>query len=171
MSAVVEITRPAAPEELRLWAIGEETGIAGLVFLLATIARLPDQGSAPRAWAETGLQHSERQPSLLGFAMLLEQQLEHEPSLADLFAWLVRRFVVSAHEQIAYSKLPDFTFRFRWESGRLRFYPIGLGRFDLADMRRQSMARLSEDVGLWAESDGVPLLTEAGSRFRGEVLE
>ncbi len=171
MSAVVEITRPAAPEELRLWAIGEETGIAGLVLLLATIARLPDRGSAPRAWAETGLQHSERQPSLLGFAMLIEQQLEHEPSLADLFAWLVRRFVVSAHEQIAYSKLPDFTFRFRWESGRLRFYPIGLGRFDLADMRRQSMARLSEDVGLWAESDGVPLLTEAGSRFRGEVLE
>jgi hypothetical protein len=116
------------------------------------------------------LQHSERQPSLLGLSRLIEQQLEHEPSFADLFAWLVRRFVVSAHEQIAYSKLPDFTFRFRWESGRLRFYSIGLGRFDLADMRRQSMARLSEDVGLWSESDGVPLLTDQGRRFVHEVL-
>lgn len=171
IAAVVGVTGSAAPEDLRAWAIGEETGIAGLVLLLATIGRLPERGSAPRAWAEIGLQHSERQPSLLGFAMLVDQQLEHEPSLADLFAWLVRRFVISAHEQIAYSKLPDFTFRFRWESGRLRFYSIGLGRFDLADMRRQSMARLSEDVGLWAASDGMPLLTEKGREFVGEVLE
>jgi hypothetical protein len=142
MSAVAGVTSLAPPEELRAWAIAEDTGIAGLVLLLATIARLPERTGAPRAWTEIGLQHSERQPSLLGLAMLVKQQLEHEPSLADLFAWLVRGFVVSAHEQIAYSKLPDFTFRFRWESGRLRFYPIGLGRFDLADMRRQSMARL-----------------------------
>jgi hypothetical protein len=147
MAATADATSAVAPEELRAWAIGDETAIRGLVLILATIARLPDRGATPRAWAEIGLQHSERQPSLRGFAMLVEQQIEHEPSLADLFAWLVRRFVVSAHEQIAYSKLPDFTFRFRWESGRLRFYPIGVGRFDLADMRRQSMARLSEDVG------------------------
>jgi hypothetical protein len=33
------------------------------------------------------------------------------------------------------------------------------------------MARLSEDVGLWAESDDVPLLTDEGRRFLGEVLE
>lgn len=170
MAAAADVTSAVAPEELRAWAIGDETAIAGLVLILATIARLPDRGATPRAWAEIGLQHSERQPSLLGFAMLVEQQLEQEPSLADLFAWLVRRFVVSAHEQIAYSKLPDFTFRFRWESGRLRFYPIGLGRFDLADMRRQSMARLSEDVGLWGESDGGPLLTDQGRRFLSEVL-
>ena len=31
------------------------------------------------------------------------------------------------------SKLPDFTFRFRWEAGRLRFYPIGGERFRPAD--------------------------------------
>jgi hypothetical protein len=170
MSAVANATGLAPPEELRAWAIAEATGITGLVLLIATITRLPARTGAPRAWTEIGLQHSERQPSLLGLAMLVEQQLEHEPSLADLFAWLVRRFVVSAHEQIAYSKLPDFTFRFRWESGRLRFYPIGLGRFDLADMRRQSMARLSEDVGLWMQADGQPALTDEGRRFRDEVL-
>lgn len=170
MSAVADATSVASPEELRAWAIAEETGIGGLVLLLATIARLPERTDAPRSWTEIGLQHSERQPSLLGLAMLLEQQLEKEPSLADLFAWLVRRFVVSAHEQIAYSKLPDFTFRFRWESGRLRFYPIGLGRFDLADMRRRSMARLSEDIGLWMQADGQPALTDEGRRFRDEVL-
>ena len=171
VAAVVGVTDSAPPEELRAWAIGEETGAAGLVLLLATTGRLPERGSAPRAWAELGLQHSERQPSLLGFAMLVDQQLEHDPSLADLLAWLVRRFVVSAHEQTAYSKLPDFTFRFRWESGRLRFYPIGLGRFDLADMRRQSMSRLSEDIGLWSEADGLPALTEEGRQFLHEVLE
>jgi hypothetical protein len=170
IAAAGGVARAAPPEELRAWSIGEETAIAGLVLILATLARLPDRGASPPAWAEIGLQHSERQPSLLGFAMLVEQQLEQEPCLADLFAWLVRRFVVAAHEQIAYSKLPDFTFRFRWESGRLRFYSIGPGRFDLADMRRQSMARLSEDVGLWAETDTAPLLTGEGRRFVDELF-
>jgi hypothetical protein len=170
-AAVARETADIPPENLRAWAVEEESGASGLILLLATVGRLPKRGGAPPAWSEVGLQHSERQPSLLGFAMLVEQQFEAAPSLGDFFAWIVRRFVVSAHEQIAYSKLPDFTFRFRWEGGRLRFYPIGLWRFDLADMRRQSMARLSEDVGLWADTEDVPQLTEEGRAFVGEVFE
>ena len=85
--------------------------------------------------------------------------------LADTLAWLTRRFVINAHEQIAYSKLPEFTFRFRWEDGRLRFYTLGLGRFHLADIRRSAMSQISEDVGLWQQVGASPQLTPHGRQF------
>jgi hypothetical protein len=58
-----------------------------------------------------------------------------------------------------------FTFRFRWEDGRLRFYTLGLGRFDRADIRRSAMAQISDDVGLWQQIDGSPTLTSEGRLF------
>lgn len=157
-------------EQLRAWAIGEETAIAGLTLMLVLNARLPDRETAPSQWARIGLQHSDRQPSLLGFAYLLEQHFADEPNLAETLRWMTRRFVIAAHEQIAYSKLPDFTFRFRWEGGRLRFYPIGEGRFDLADMRRASMSSLSGDVGLWRDDDGAASLTSEGQQFVADIF-
>jgi hypothetical protein len=157
-------------EQLRAWAIAEESAIAGVALALELVSRLPDRVSASSEWARIGLQHSDRQPSLLGFVYLLEQHLTEQPTLADTFGWLTRRLVIAAHEQIAYSKLPDFTFRFRWEAGRLRFYPIGEGRFGLADMRRESMSRLSQDMGLWEESDAGAVLTGPGEEFVAEVF-
>ena len=123
------------------------------------------QAAASPGWLEIGAQSSERQPSLLHFLYLFDRHLEAEPTLAQTLVWLTRRFVINAHEQIAYSKLPEFTFRFRWEEGRLRFYTLGLGRFRLADIRRASMAQISEDVGLWHRTDDVPELTSHGRHF------
>jgi hypothetical protein len=107
---------------------------------------------------------------LLGFAYLLEQHLTEQPTVAETMRWLTRRLLIAAHEQIAYSKLPDFTFRFRWESGRLRFYPIGGERFELADMRRESMSRISGDIGLWHLSGDAAWLTELGRQFVADVF-
>jgi hypothetical protein len=169
-AAVADASVSLSIEDLRRWAVSEETAISGLALAFVLIARLPDRETAPSEWARIGLQHSDRQPSLLGFAYLLEQHLKEEPTLAETLRWLTRRLVIAAHEQIAYSKLPDFTFRFRWEGGRLRFYPIGEGRFDLADMRRASMSTLSEDVGLWENSTDSATLTDEGVRFVSEVF-
>lgn len=157
-------------EELRSWVLETDTAAAGLVLLLVTISRLPSPEAAPRAWLEIALQHSERQPGLIGVQRLFNQHLADSPQLSETLAWIVRRFVIGAHERIAYSKLPDFTFRFRWEGGRLRFYSLGLGRFDLADMRRESMARISADLGLWGEDSGDAALTPIGQRLVDEVL-
>jgi hypothetical protein len=123
---------------------------------------VPAEASSSSGWLEIGLQSSERQPSFLEFVQRFERHLEEEPTLADSLAWLTRRYVVTAHEQIAYSKLPEFTFRFRWEDGRLRFYTLGLGRFHLADIRRAAMSQISEDIGLWSMVDDVPQLTAHG---------
>jgi hypothetical protein len=166
----IDATADLSLEELRVAAIAEGTAIAGLVLILVTMARLPDPETAPSGWREIALQSSERQPSLLQFAMLLERKLEEQPPLDDLVAWVTRRFVIIAHEQIAYSKLPDFTFRFRWEAGRLRFYNLGIGRFDLANMRRATMASLAADVGFWRRDDDTPTLAALGRSFRNEVL-
>jgi hypothetical protein len=152
-------------EELRLWAAETDTAAAGLFLFCALRARIPAQASRSPGWLEIGAQSSERQPSLLEFLYRFDRHLEDQPTLAQTLVWLTRRFVIYTHEQIAYSKLPEFTFRFRWEEGRLRFYTLGLGRFRLADVRREAMAHISEDVGLWQTTGGVLELTTHGRHF------
>ena len=103
----------------------------------------------------------------------LRTHLDGDPTVADTLWWLISRFVVPVHERIAYSKLPEFTFRFRWEDGLLRFYDLGAGRFPLAAIRDQSLALLTWDLGLWDETgdDGWPAtLTDRGAAFVDEVL-
>ncbi len=94
--------------------------------------------------------------------------MEEEPTVADTVDWVLRRLVIEVHERVAYSKLPNFTFRFRWENGRLRFYDLGVWPFDLADMRHGSMSQLSFDIGYWRETtDGGKLtVTERRSSRR-----
>ena len=136
-------------DEWRRWAAETDTAAAGLVLFFALRSRIPPQAAAAPGWLDIGAQSSERQPSFLHFLYLFDRHLETMPTLAQTLAWLTKRFVINAHEQIAYSKLPEFTFRFRWEEGRLRFYTLGLGRFRLADIRREAMTQISEDVGFW----------------------
>jgi hypothetical protein len=157
-------------DELRGWTAETDTVAAGLVLFFALRSRIPTQASPSAGWFEIGAQSSERQPSVLGFLYRFDRHLEDQPTLAQTLVWLTRRFVINAHEQIAYSKLPEFTFRFRWEEGRLRFYTLGLGRFRLADIRRASMAQISEDVGLWQSIDGIPELTSYGHHFTEQAF-
>jgi hypothetical protein len=169
-AGVAEATAELSFEALREFAIEQDSATAGLVLIFAVLSRLPQREATVREWLEIGLQSSERQPSLLGFEHLLDEHLRDGPTLAETLAWLTRRLVIWAHEQIAYSKLPDFTFRFRHEGGLLRFYRIGDGRFELADMRRGSMAQLSGDVGLWERTENGPELTDLGRAFVAEVF-
>src|SRR5439155_21605431 len=109
-------------------------------------------------------------PGLLRFGRLLAEHLSADPMVADTLEWLIRRFVLNPHESLAYSKLPNFTFRFRSEMGRLRFYDLGVWRFGLTDSRHASMSAISRDVGLWETVAGTARLTDEGRRFVAEVL-
>ena len=87
---------------------------------------------------------------------------------------MVSRFILGIHERICYSKLPEFTFRFRWEDGLLRFYDYGIDRFPLAAIRNVPLASLTRDLGLWVaippnHAHGV--LTERGRKFVAEVFK
>jgi hypothetical protein len=157
-------------EHVRELAVRRGTAIAGLALLLLLYRRLPVPHNAPDGWREIGSQSSVYQPGLLGFGVQLREHLSGRPTLADTLAWIVHRYVLVPHEAIAYSRLPNYVFRFRWERGRLRFLDNGLWRFDITDSRRDALARLSEDMGYWQNdaSDDAEL-TEDGRRLVGET--
>jgi hypothetical protein len=167
---VAEVTAGVPLETLRRWAVEAGNAPAALILLFATIGRLPAPSRAPAGWGQIGAQRSERQPGLLRFSRYLERHLEENPTIAATLIWIVRRFVIAAHEHAAYSKLPDFTFRFRHEAGRLRFYPLDPGRYGLADMRREAMSSLGEDLGLWERGDAGPRVTAKGAGLVRETF-
>jgi hypothetical protein len=168
--AVAAATRAASLEALRSWAVEQQTAIAGLVLLFATFDRLPDPAVVSVGWTDIAQQRSDNQPGILVLWRLLQDHVQAGETLADTLEWLANRYVIQAHERIAYSKLPDFTFRFRWENGLLRFYDNGLERFTLANVRRGAAAQMSQDLGLWAANGGTPALTPLGENFVQEVL-
>lgn len=155
-------------ESLRRWAKDQGSAIAGILFLQLVIDRLPKRDSlseTDRAFLDVGVQRSMRQEGLLQVAGAFEVHMDEEPTVADTIDWALRRLVIDVHERVAYSKLPNFTFRFRWESGRLHFYDIGVWPFDLADMRHGSMSQLSFDLGYWRETTDGGALTQDGRSF------
>ena len=160
----------ASLERLRELTRGLDTATSGLVVLLELARRMEDRSGT--GWEKASRVGSGWQPSVAAVVAELRTHLSGDPCVADTLWWLVSRFVIPIHERIAYSKLPEFTFRFRWEDGLLRFYDLGTGRFPLAAIRRQSLAFLTWDLGMWDETEGERsvALTERGKVFLTEAL-
>jgi hypothetical protein len=159
-----------ALEDVREQTVQQGTAVAGLALLLELRNRLTDRMMAHREWRGIAQQSSNWQPGLLGIAAALDHHLEEEPTLGDTLPWMAKRYVIDVHERVAYSKLPDFTFRFRWEEDRLRFYGLDPKRFEPTDIRLDAISRLSEDLGLLGPVGGQGLLTGDGQAFVAEVL-
>jgi len=163
-------------EDVRAWAAAADSAAAGLVALLIFAARMPDPNAVHPLWREIAARRSDHQDGLLGLLQHLRRFLADGPSIETLMTRTVQRFLVGPHEAIAYSKLPEATFRFYWEeTGHFRFFTPGTGglnRFKPSDDRRGPMSSLSEDLGFWTydeEADEVAL-TEDGHAFITEVL-
>lgn len=163
-------------EDLRAWAADCDSAAAGLVALLVFAERLPNPDAVHPLWGEIAARRSDHQDGLLGMLSVLRGFLHDEPSVGELTSRAVRRFLIGPHEAIAYSKLPEATFRFYWEeTGRFRFFTPGTGgldRFFPSDDRRGPMSSLSEDLGLWvydADAD-VATLTDKGRAFVAAAL-
>lgn len=169
-SEVVSAAAGYSLEELRGWALKDGSALAGLALILAVDARIEAMGKQPSGWSETADQDGERQPGLTHLRHLLAGHLNANPDLRTTMRWVVRTLVLWPHELIAYSKLPESTFRFRWESGRLRFYDLRPERFLLTDIRRDALGRLAADVGLleWTQTGAIP--TADGRTFVAEVF-
>jgi hypothetical protein len=156
-------------EELRLWTVQTDTAASGLVALLEL-----DRRAAARAghgWTLATGVRSAWQPSLNSVRDGLRGMSESGATVADTLWWLTENFVLRTHERIAYSKLPEFTFRFRWEEGLLRFFDHGMGRFPLAAIRMRAFSSLSQDLGLWdRDADGGAVVSPLGTEFVHEVF-
>ncbi len=175
--ATGEITLPGvdghlaeAPlEALRDATATVDTATSGLVVILELNRRA--QGRTDPGWLASSAVRSAWQPSLAAVLDGLTAHLVDGATVADTLWWFVHRFIISVHERIAYSKLPDNTFRFRWEEGRVRFYDNAVGRFALAAIRYQPLASLSWDLDLWDRTDdGKAALTTGGQGFIAEAF-
>lgn len=145
--------------------------VAGLCQLLLVRAALPARDDVEPDWIEFGRIDGEWQPGLLRMIALLDAHLADNPTVAESVAWLLNHFVLRAHERIAYSKLPEFTFRFRWEVGRLRFYAHPFGWTDPGHIRASTLTSLTRDVGFWEMVDDKRTLTPDGVALVRQVLE
>ncbi len=107
--AVAAATRVASLETLRSWAVEQQTAIAGLVLLFATFDRLPDAAVVSVGWTDIAQQRSDNQPGILILWRLLQDRVQAGETLADTLEWLANRYVMQAHERIAYSKCASMT--------------------------------------------------------------
>ena len=159
-------------EDIRGWTEEHDTAMSGLAALLWFEAHTPDPRAVLLPWEWVGLQDSDHQSGYLRTIGAIRSKLATDPTVAEALEWALRTFVIGPHEVIAYSKLPDSTFRFCWEEGRLRFYPTGHDRFAPSGARRNALSSLSEDMGLWerAGDEDAPRLTADGQAFVTRVL-
>jgi len=167
---VVEASRNHPLETVRQWANGEARAIAGLTLLSILFSRLDEIDDPPAGWIEIASQSSERQPSVNRLRSQFADHMDDDPTVGETLSWIAKTSIIGPHEVIAYSKLPDFTFRFRWENGRLRFYPHGRGRFEVTDIRRDSILMITRDLGYWDFEGVFGELTDEGSDYVREVL-
>ncbi len=159
-------------EDIRRWTEQLNTAMSGLAALLWFEAHTPDTAAVLPAWRWVASQDSDHQSGYLRTVLAVRGELRTEPSVAEALEWALRAFVIGPHEVIAYSKLPESTFRFCWEEGHLRFYPTGHDRFAASGARRNALSSLTEDLGLWsrAGADKTPQLTDAGRAFLTRVF-
>jgi len=160
--------RDAPLEVLRAATDTRDTATSGLVVILELHRRA--SGRTDSGWVLSSAVRSAWQPSLATVLDALGTHLSDEPTVADTLWWIVDRFILRVHERIAYSKLPEHTFRFRWEDGRVRFFNNGIGRFPLAAIRNQPLSRLTWDLGFWDRHNSAAVLTERGRTFIAEAL-
>lgn len=138
--------------------------VVGLVALPGMVAARDTVG-----WRHAIDVASQWQPSVRQIAQEVSDHLEQQPTVRDTIGWAVRRLIVTPHERIAYSKLPEFTFRFRSGPKGLRFFDLYADRFILAGIRHDTLATLTHDLGLRADGDP-PVVTSRGQGFVSEVL-
>ncbi|MEV0597633.1 hypothetical protein [Nonomuraea cavernae] len=156
-------------DKLRRLTAGLDTATSAVVVLLELARRTNDR--ADPGWVKASRVRSAWQPSISEVLGEARKHFDRQPSIGGTLWWLVSQFIIPVHERIAYSKLPDFTFRFRWEEGLLRFYDHGIERFPLAAIRADALSWLTWDLGLWEGDDPEqPTLTDRGIAFVNEVL-
>jgi hypothetical protein len=173
LNEVVRRTAGLSLEDLCTEYVSSKHALAGVLLLLALINRVQvmDTMPADSGWHEIARQGGNNQPGLWGFVSRFRSHLSQEPVLAETLVWLVRNFVIKAHDQIAAPKLPDFTFRFRLDRGWLQFYDSPSIEFNLADSRHTSLSSLGQDMGLWSYIDGIPRVTAAGRDLMRAAFE
>ena len=148
----------------------QEGQLAALVVMyVMCLARLANPDLPETVGAEDWRIVREGGAARIGMQFALDQLRRDEQldrSVADVVWRVLNDHVISQHERVALAKLPDDTFRFRRESGRLRFFeqPVAYQR---NDSRFNSLSTVCAELG-WTGflADPSHELTPEGERIR-----
>jgi hypothetical protein len=161
-------TKDLGWEAVREAAAEAGNALTGLAAFVVLCSRVPAKADVASAWGDVAGVNGDHQPGLLNTAALVRRKLTGEPTVAALMRWVIDNFIVSVHESVAMSKLPNSTFRFFWEDRRLRFVDNGVWRFDVSGLRRFALVSLAYDLGWWdyvdskSDDDAQPFVTDDG---------
>jgi len=105
----------------------------------------------------------------IGMRFALDQLRRDEQtgrSIGDVAWRVLNDHVLTQHERVAFAKLPDDTFRFRREAGRLRFFDRPV-EFQRNSSRFPALSTVCAELG-WMGFIGEPdhALTDEGERIR-----
>ena len=172
LESLIHATSDMSWEEIRETAANAGDAVNGLAGFLLLCARVPDRDDVTQAWSDVARVDGDRQPGLAGMATHVNRRLAAGPTVSQMLAWTIDNFIVSVHETVAMGKLPNSTFRFFWEHGRLRFVDNGVWRFEMSGLRRDALASLAYDLGWWTwyEGDEEPVVTDGGHAVVAEVF-
>jgi hypothetical protein len=165
-----DLTEDHLFELLRSDQLDLEGQLAALVVMyLMCLVRLDKPELAEEVGVEDWRPVTEGGVSRVGMQYALEQ-LRRDQQLGRTVSEVVWRVlndqVMAQHERVALAKLPDDTFRFRREAGRIRFFEQSVD-FQRNDSRFNSLSTVCAELG-WSGFLGDPAhsLTPEGEKIR-----
>jgi hypothetical protein len=166
-----DIQTPLHEHELYWWSRrsgSEPTTLPGMaVLLLLVAARLGSPATAADYATDWDLV-TEGGVARLGmsrFFMQLRRRQMAQDSIGELLGWLYRDYVIRQHQQVAVTKLPDDTFRFRRDGDRLRFFQHH-AEADMNNSRYEALATTVHELGfVQALGNDTHTLSDAGQRL------
>jgi hypothetical protein len=147
-----------------------EISVAGMMLMLALIYLRFGESNRWQApeWEIAKIGRNGRLP-LHGYIQSLRRRIQSGPvTIHEIAQWLYRDYIILQHQAIANQKLPENTFRFQSEGGRLRFYNLE-NNLRFMDSRYHALATMVHELGfcgnLFESAHG---LTAEGSRLLEE---
>jgi len=172
--AVCRLNAPVHEHRLYRLATSQRTVpeimIAGMITVLAMIILRfgqPDLWLRPE-WIISRM-GADGRLSVDGFVKAMHRRLQRgRVTIGEVARWLYADYIILQHQLVATSKLPDNTFRFQREGGRLRFYKLE-NTLGFMNSRFDAISTTIHELGLCGDfrqpdhpltSDGQRLLAE-----------
>jgi hypothetical protein len=106
----------------KVWQGVELTAMFSLLLLVAERFSTPSIRLRPE-W-EISKMGANGRLSVDRFLRELYDRVEGGATVAEIVRWIYRAYIITQHQMVASSKLPDNTFRFRLDGKQLRFYNL-----------------------------------------------
>jgi hypothetical protein len=166
-----DVQAPLHEHELYWWSRGSGAGSTTLpgmaVLLLLVAARLGSPATAADHAQDWDLvtEGGVARLAMSRFFVQLRRQTMTQDTIGELLGWLYRDYVIRQHQQVAVTKLPDDTYRFRREGDRLRFFQHQAQAF-MNSSRFEALSTTVHELGfVQALGNDTHTLTNAGQQL------